>query len=74
MSAKTLDITLEHCPMTFVKAKLELEKLSKGERLDVLLSKGEPLDNLPKSAEAQGYKVIGIHHEIGNVFRVIIEK
>jgi TusA-related sulfurtransferase len=74
MSVKTLDISAEHCPMTFVKTKLELEKLQPGDRLEVLLSEGEPLDNVPKSAKEQGYKVIEIQHVKDKIHRVIIEK
>ncbi len=69
-----LDITKEHCPMTFVKTKLALSKLNKGDRLEVLLMSGEPLDNVPKSCEEQGYKVISIENVSGDIFRVIIEK
>lgn len=69
-----LDITKEHCPMTFVKTKLALSKLNKGERLEVLLSKGEPLDNVPKSCEEQGYRVISIEKITEEVFKVVIEK
>lgn len=46
MATKTLDITKEHCPMTFVKTKIELAKLQAGDILEVLLSEGEPLDNV----------------------------
>ncbi len=69
-----LDITKEHCPMTFVKTKLALSKLNKGDRLEVLLMRGEPLDNVPKSCEEQGYKVISIENVSGDIFKVIIEK
>ena len=36
MATKTLDITKEHCPMTFVKTKIELSKLQSGDILEVL--------------------------------------
>ncbi|NOY07223.1 MAG: sulfurtransferase TusA family protein [Spirochaetes bacterium] len=74
MKRYKLDITKEHCPMTFVKTKLELEKLKKGEVLEVILSSGEPLENVPKSAVEQGYRVLGITRVEGNVYRVEIEK
>ena len=35
--AKTLDITGDCCPMTFVKVKLALAKMQSGEELDVAL-------------------------------------
>lgn len=74
MNAKTLDITKDHCPMTFVKTKLELEKLAEGEILEVLLSEGEPLENVPKSSTEQGYTVLGIDHLDGSTYRVRIRK
>ncbi len=74
MATKTLDITKEHCPMTFVRAKIELTKLQKGETLEVLLSEGEPLDNVPRNAQEQGYKVLSTEHVEGTTYRVVIEK
>ncbi|URA09234.1 sulfurtransferase TusA family protein [Thermospira aquatica] len=69
-----LDITKEHCPMTFVKTKLALSKLEKGDRLEVLLTQGEPLDNVPRSCEEQGYRVISIEDMGQGIFKVTIEK
>jgi len=69
-----LDITKDHCPMTFVKTKLQLEKLDAGDILEVLLNEGEPLENVPKTATEQGYNVLGITHLEGTVHRVLIEK
>ncbi len=74
MSTKQLDITKDHCPMTFVKTKIELSKLQAGDKLEVLLSEGEPLDNVPKSATEQGYKVLEISHVKDKVHKIIIEK
>ena len=62
MATKTLDITKEHCPMTFVKTKIELAKLQAGDILEVLLSEGEPLDNVPRNAVDQGYEVLSVEH------------
>lgn len=62
-----LDITKDHCPMTFVKTKLKLETLATGDRLIVKLKTGEPLENVPRSAEEQGYKVLNISQISGDV-------
>ena len=70
----SLDITKEHCPMTFVKVKLELEKMNKGDRLEVLLIEGEPLNYVPKSAEEQGYKIVCIEPKKEGHYIVVIEK
>lgn len=55
-----LDITRETCPMTFVNVKLKLAQINQGEQLEVLLNSGEPLENVPRSCEEQGYKVLSI--------------
>ena len=47
MATHTLDITKEHCPMTFVKTKLKLAQIAAGDTLEVLLTEGEPLENVP---------------------------
>jgi TusA-related sulfurtransferase len=70
----TLDITKEHCPMTFVRTKLKLAQIAQGDILEVLLSEGEPLNNVPRSAEEQGYKVLKIEYVEGTTHRVTIQK
>lgn len=70
----TLDITNEHCPMTFVRTKLRLAQIAPGDILEVLLKEGEPLDNVPRSATEQGYKVLSIEHVEGDIHKVTIEK
>ncbi|MBR6715541.1 MAG: sulfurtransferase TusA family protein [Prevotella sp.] len=74
MERKILDITKEHCPMTFVKTKIALSRLQEGDILEVLLSEGEPLDNVPRNAKEQGYHVLGIEHVSGTTHKVIIKK
>ena len=74
MATKILDVTREHCPMTFVKTKIELAKLSTGETLEVLVVEGEPLDNIPKSSTEQGYKVLEISHVKDKVHKIVIQK
>ena len=69
-----LDITKDHCPMTFVKVKLKLEEMGAGDQLEVLLNEGEPLRNVPKSAEEQGYKIIRIEAKGNGHYLVAIEK
>ena len=70
---KTIDVTRDHCPMTYVKAKVALEELAFGDKLDVLVSPGEPLENIPKNAREEGNKILEIREENGN-FHVVIEK
>ena len=74
MAIKILDITKEHCPMTFVKTKIELSRLQEGDTLEVLLSEGEPLDNVPRNAVEQGYNVVSVEHVEGTTHKIIIKK
>lgn len=75
MAKNILDITREHCPMTFVKTKIELSKLKQGDTLEVLLTEGEPLENVPRSSAEQGYQVLSIENtEIDGIYKVTIQK
>lgn len=74
MATYKLDITREHCPMTFVKTKIELSKLKAGDILEVLLTEGEPLQNVPKSSTEQGFNVLDVSHVEGVVHKVRIQK
>ncbi|MDR2431652.1 MAG: sulfurtransferase TusA family protein [Candidatus Margulisbacteria bacterium] len=74
MSRAQLDITAEHCPMTFVKTKFALSKLRAGDILEVLLTEGEPLENVPRSASEQGYSVLSIERVDENIHKIVIQK
>jgi TusA-related sulfurtransferase len=51
-----LDVTDLTCPMTWVRTKLELERLAPGETLEVR-ARGEALVNVPRSASDAGHDV-----------------
>jgi tRNA 2-thiouridine synthesizing protein A len=55
--AAALDITELRCPMTWVRTKLELERLPVGEVLVVTCPPGEALENVPRSAAEAGHDV-----------------
>ena len=52
-----LDVTGLRCPMTWVRTKLELERLPAGATLAVRCPPGEALENVPRSARAAGHAV-----------------
>jgi TusA-related sulfurtransferase len=54
---RTLDITRLRCPMTWVRTKMELERMAPGEALEVLCPEGEALENVPRSAAEAGHEV-----------------
>jgi tRNA 2-thiouridine synthesizing protein A len=57
VTARTLDITGLTCPMTWVRTKLELERLAPGDVLTVRCPEGEALANVPRSAAEAGHEV-----------------
>ena len=54
---RTLDITGLRCPMTWVRTKLELERMEPGDALEVRCREGEALENVPRSAVEAGHEV-----------------
>lgn len=59
--------------MTMVKVKLKLSQIEEGDTLDVLLTEGEPLESVPRTAKEQGHHVEDIRKE-GEYYHVIIRK
>ena len=55
---RTLDITGQVCPMTFVRTRLALDCMETGQTLLVLLRGEEPRRNVPAAAAAQGHAVL----------------
>ena len=58
MVVRTLDVTALTCPMTWVRTKLELERMAPGEALEVRCAEGEALENVPRSAADAGHDVV----------------
>ena len=71
-----LDITTEICPLTFVKTKLLIERMSSGETAEVRLNSGEPLQNVPRAVEEHGHEIIELAPEAegATVHRLILRK
>lgn len=60
-----IDITADVCPITFVKTKLLVERMQRGEVAEVRLNAGEPLENVPRSLKEQGHDVLSVDAEDG---------
>lgn len=69
-----LDITSETCPMTFVRTRLALDRMTPGKTLLVRLKGDEPVRNVPRTAREQGHEVLS--QEIGQdgVVSLLIRK
>lgn len=72
--AATVDITDVVCPMTFVKAKVALEELDKGQIIKIWLNEGEPLLNVPRSLKDDGHKVLDVQKGEQGTYLVWVEK
>ncbi len=57
MAVRSLDITALTCPMTWVRTKLELERMAAGDTLEVRCRAGDALENVPRSAREAGHRV-----------------
>jgi tRNA 2-thiouridine synthesizing protein A len=64
---RSLDITALTCPMTWVRTKLELERMATGDALEVRCRPGEALENVPRSAREAGHAV----RVEGTVIRIV---
>lgn len=72
--AARVDLRAYACPITFVKTRIALDRLAAGEVLEVWLSAGEPAESVPRSAEEEGHRVLGVEPLEGGAVRVLVEK
>jgi tRNA 2-thiouridine synthesizing protein A len=72
--SKTLDITKDACPITFVKTKLALEILDAGNILEVLLNAGEAVQNVPRSLRSEGHRIVSLEKQNSGIYRMLVEK
>lgn len=68
-----LDLRGVICPTNFVKTKLKLEEMNKGEILEIVIDEGEPMANVPRSIKEEGHRIIKVQ-KVNNHFRLLIEK
>ena len=71
--ARCVDLTGYVCPMTFVRFKLEIDKLGPGDRLEIILKRGEQIQNVPRSIKAEGHQIQSVKDENGT-FRIVVRK
>ena len=57
---REIDITGDLCPMTFVRTRLALDRMTPGQVLQVRLRGDEPLRNVPRTAAEQGHAVLSL--------------
>lgn len=70
----TIDITHETCPMTFVRVRLALDRLSPGQVLEVLMKGDEPRRNVPRTAAEQGHAVLAQDDRADGITRLLLRR
>ena len=68
-----LDLRGIKCPLNWAHAKVRLEQMTRGEKLELLLDDPRGMRDIPRAAEAEGYAVLEIG-QAGGVWRLRIEK
>jgi tRNA 2-thiouridine synthesizing protein A len=71
--APQVDLTGEVCPMTFVKAKLHLDRIASGDALEIVLKDGEQLRSVAMSLKEEGHRIEQVRHD-GNRAHVLVRK
>jgi tRNA 2-thiouridine synthesizing protein A len=69
-----IDIREEICPLSFVRTKIQLEDLKRGERLEVLARDGEQFKNVTRSLKDEGHKILCINQLDDGSVRLVVEK
>ncbi len=71
---RELDLKGEVCPFTFVKSKLIMEQMDKGQVLRVILDYKPSVENVPKSMREEGQEVLEVNQIGENLWEVIVRK
>ncbi len=72
----TVDLRPYACPLTYVKARIALDRVAPGDVVELWLAAGEPAESVPRSAEEDGHRVLRVEPLAGGgaAFRVLVEK
>ena len=71
---RTLDIRGQVCPLTFVRAKLAIEKMAMGEVLEIVVDHQPAAVNVPRSMEHEGQSVLGIEQSGEKEWHLFVRK
>lgn len=71
---RKIDLKGEVCPYTFVKSKLAMEEMRLGEVLEVIVDHEPAVENVPKSMQNEGQKVLTVEKLNGADWRMVFKK
>jgi sulfite reductase (ferredoxin) len=69
----TKDLRGVSCPMNFVQTKIKLSTISSGEKLEVWLDDGAPIQNVPGSVQNEGHEILSVT-QVNDYWSVLIRK
>jgi len=72
--AAKLDVSADICPMTFVRTRLQLDKMALGEVLELRYRGEEPRHNLARSLDEQGHVIMQHEHAPDGSGCIIVRK
>jgi TusA-related sulfurtransferase len=67
-----LDLRGVRCPLSWAKAKVELERRARGDVVELLVDDPQAGRDIPRAAEAAGHHVAGLVEQ-GGTWRITIE-
>ena len=71
---KELNIKGEVCPYTFVRSKLALEQMKAGEILQVIVDHQPATENVPRSMENEGHKVLKVEKINDTDWQIVVRR
>ena len=68
-----IDLTGEVCPMTFVKAELQLDRMASGETLEIVLKAAGQVRSVPQSLRDEGHRIESVRRE-GDRYHLVVRR
>ncbi|MBI5440393.1 MAG: sulfurtransferase TusA family protein [Deltaproteobacteria bacterium] len=68
-----LDITGDVCPMTLVRVRMAMDRVSAGGTIRIRMASGEPISSIPRTLKDEGHEILGVERD-GEVFEVSVRK
>ena len=68
-----LDVRGEICPYPDIKTRKKLKQMKPGEVLEVLTDYPLSVERIPRNAEKEGHKVLGVNRVDGPTHRILIQ-
>jgi len=71
---RSINICGEVCPYTFVKTKLAIEGMEKGQILEIVIDHLPAVENVPASLESEGHEVLEVARLKGKEHKIVVKK